>query len=72
MKTGFILIAERDVVFNDGAQPGQDAYQQQIYYYKMQPRFVHACFAASAVPVLARTLSLNPLLFNDLHEPQAN
>jgi len=52
VKTRFVLIPERDMVLHCGAQPGEDAHEQQVHCNNMQPRFIHAFFTALAVPVI--------------------
>jgi hypothetical protein len=50
MKSGFVLIPKRDAIFYYSTQLGDDAHEQQIHCNNMQPRFIHAFFAASAMP----------------------
>ena len=66
VKTRFVLIPERDMVLHCGAQPGEDAHEQQVHCNNMQPRFIHAFFAASVVPVTLK-FCRNQLPFNYRH-----
>jgi hypothetical protein len=50
VKTGFILIPEGDLFIHNGAQPGNDADEQQIDSDHLQPGPVHALSVASGVP----------------------
>jgi hypothetical protein len=66
VKTCFVLIPKRDMVIHCGTQPGENAHQQQVHCNDMQPRFVHAFFAASAVPVYS-SFCRNLLAFNNTY-----
>lgn len=59
MKAGFILISERNMVVQHGAQPGKNSHKQQIDDYHVQPGFVHAGLGASAVPAVSNFSSQN-------------
>ena len=63
VETRFVLISERNMVIHCGAQFDEDTHEQQIYCNNMQPRFIHAFFAASVVPVTLK-FCRNQLPFN--------
>jgi hypothetical protein len=50
MKTRFILISQWNMGIHYGAQFGNNAHEQQVHCNNVQPRLIHAIFAASAVP----------------------